>query len=699
MKKTLSFLVTLLIVTALSAQMDPIWESKADSRVIWKEFAPNGSLICGTKNDKTVAINAQTGERIWERDFDYGKFTILQNTTYIYWQDANIGLQIYDPMDGRLLLDSKDKGIENIGGFYPIREGNGLLLYTQMDDKEQFWMISFASGELLWKKELDYAIKKKVGGISFELDDAEEEGINCAPIGDGEGGVFVAVHKRILHIDKSGETTWDIEYPSAFGDQEGFFKATSAVEYYNIFPDRTGKSLYVFSGGYMTSHSRENGELDWAKPVKVSGPVKNIIFEENGMILIPSANTASTKTKINYVDYETGTPAWGEGLRIKGSFIQSNFCSKGIAFITKSFMNEAHFFNIIDPKTGTFELEKSKKIFPGPFEIAEVNGGLLISSSKGANLYNYETKEMVMNKELKVGGTDFLLRKDKGDKAYFFTSSKSAIYTLNKETLKAEQFNKEKIKFSGGDEAKGINVFEDGLVLYSEQNIIKFDYDGNVIFKNYYPAPGASGWKIAGGVFNATMKVMGGLATMAAAGATYAAVDQMDNASREGLHALDDGYGDLKGTEDYDAAKHAKYKKDVAEYEANMDAAKDELNTEMSEMAAMGLVNALSVADDIKAIGQRFKNSKATKNYIILMTKNKERGTGLAVISKLDGEIKGFIPMKQSKENPCYIVDPFTNHLFWFPSLDNGKNNFGRYNNIQEMMNKGTVFAYDLNKL
>lgn len=101
----------------------------------------------------------------------------------------------------------------------------------------------------------------------------------CDPVGDGKGGVFVAVHDRLIHIDSKGKKSWDIEYPSMFGDQDGFFK-TATVKYSRMFPDATGKNLYVFSGGYMSCFSAADGKLSWDKPVKVTGPVRDLILKK-----------------------------------------------------------------------------------------------------------------------------------------------------------------------------------------------------------------------------------------------------------------------------------------------------------------------------------------------------------------------------------------------------------------------------------
>lgn len=700
MKKYVIFFVALLVWGNLSllAQMDHVWEAKAGSRIFWNKFAPNGSIICGTEDHNTVAFSAETGQVIWKKSFNYGSFDILPNTPFIYYHSDENGLLVIDPENGKELCNSQVMGMKDLVSFYPVRAGNNLLVYTQMDDQEQFWLVSLSTGKLLWKQDLALDKDTKIAGgfISIE-EDPEAKGLMCDPVGDGKGGVFVAVHDRLIHMDKDGKIGWNIEYPSMFGNQDGFFKAAT-VKFSKMFPDKTGDNLYVFSGGYMSSFKATDGTLSWDEPVKVTGPVENLIFDEKGMILIPASDgNATKKHKLNMVDYETGKTFWGEkGIEFKGGYIQSRYCQKGIAFITKSYMAETFFINFIDPNTGVLEIEKSLKIFPGPYEFEEVNGGLLISSRFGANIYNYTTKELTINKELKTGGTDYLIKADAGKKVYFFTSAKTTIYEFNKETLEAKEFNLEKIKIKGGDEVEGLTVYEDGLVLNSAQNLIKFNWDGSTAYEKFYQAPGQGWMNVTGNVLGATFKVLGGLATVAASYATVAAVEDMDQQTRAGMDVLDKTYEETYGVD----ADLMKYRQDVSDYKQGMDEAKQELNQDMQEMAQMGVLSMGAISDNINAIAKRFKHSKATKNYVLLMTNDKERGgTGLAVVSKIDGEIKGFIPMKFSKENPCYTVDPFTNTLFWMPSLDNGKNNFGRYNDIQGLMDSGTIYTYDLNKL
>ena len=128
------------------------------------------------------------------------------------------------------VCDSKKLGAEAIESFYPVREGNGLILYTKLSDLEQVWMVNLKDGSLRWKREFDFSKKintPSIAGFSLDVKMAEDTTkmqLHCAPIGDGNGGVFISFHDRIMNLSSAGDTNWDIEFPSQFGDQKGFFK-------------------------------------------------------------------------------------------------------------------------------------------------------------------------------------------------------------------------------------------------------------------------------------------------------------------------------------------------------------------------------------------------------------------------------------------------------------------------------------------
>lgn len=698
-----SFLFSMLLLCTfqLSAQLQASWEGKAGSAIQWNAFSPDGNLICGTEGGKTVALQPQTGEIIWEKSYEKGVFSVLPNTSYIYWQNSDNDLFVVDPVNGKSVCDSKKLGVSDLESFYPVREGNGLVLYTRMNDLEQVWMVNLADGALRWKREFDFSKKlktPKIGGLSLDVKMAEDTTkmqLHCAPIGDGSGGVFISFHQRIMNLSSSGETNWDIEFPSQFGNQKGFFKA-SGVDFHNIIPDQSGEFLYVFSGAYMSCHRRSNGEMAWENPVKVYAPVKNIIYEKEQMTLVPAPKTATQKAYINCVDYETGATKFGDKeLQVKGGFVQSAFCSKGIVFITKALVNDTHFFNIINQETGEFELDKPLKIFEGPYQIAEVNGGILFSSEHGVNLYDFKTREMVIDKQLKVSGDDKLCRLDVEGKSYLYSSSKNNIFILDHSDLSVSKFNKEELALKGGDKAEGFTRFQDGLVLHSAQNIIKFDWNGNLMFHKYYKAPGAGGWQIV----KASLGAIGGLAQMAAAAATSVAVTELDNQMDQGLAAMNEEAATQLTEGEMTAEEYAQYTSDSKELSESMDALREETNEQMAECAAMGFTNTLAASVEIARVAGRFKNSKATKNYVVLMTDDKEQGgIGLAVVSKIDGEIKLFIPMKQSRTGTSYSIDPATNYLYWIPTIDSNVKS-KKYPNIDAMQQAGTVIAYNMNKL
>ncbi|MDZ7743871.1 MAG: hypothetical protein U5Q03_19595 [Bacteroidota bacterium] len=68
---------------------------------------------------------------------------------------------------------------------------------------------------------------------------------------------------------------------------------------------------------------------------------------------------------------------------------------------------------------------------------------------------------------------------------------------------------------------------------------------------------------------------------------------------------------------------------------------------------------------------------------------------GVAVTTQMVEQADQF-----NRENPSYTVDPFTNQLFWMPSIDNKSMNiFGKKRDTRALMESGAILSYDLNKI
>jgi len=53
------------------------------------------------------------------------------------------------------------------------------------------------------------------------------------------------------------------------------------------------------------------------------------------------------------------------------------------------------------------------------------------------------------------------------------------------------------LKFEGKEVPRKLEVMDDGIFIHSDQNVAKFNFDGSLIFQEYYPAPREPGWKRA----------------------------------------------------------------------------------------------------------------------------------------------------------------------------------------------------------
>ncbi|HEU5289450.1 MAG TPA: hypothetical protein VFU05_02330, partial [Cyclobacteriaceae bacterium] len=163
----------------------------------------------------------------------------------------------------------------------------------------------------------------------------------------------------------------------------------------------------------------------------------------------------------------------------------------------------------------------------------------------------------------------------------------------------------------------------DGLVLSSDQNIVKTDMSGNVKYAKYYPAPREPALLRA---LYAAQAVRA--AYIGAAAAAYSA--EFASAAQK----TTDPTGKAVGTE------LAKGFDDLSQAGFNYS------NQAMKQFSA------------------RYKASASTPDFVIMMTKQEKKGNQLVQVSKSNGEILRSIDIKNDKE-PEYEVDQVINQVYY----------------------------------
>jgi NAD(P)-dependent dehydrogenase (short-subunit alcohol dehydrogenase family) len=76
-----------------------------------------------------------------------------------------------------------------------------------------------------------------------------------------------------------------------------------------------------------------------------------------------------------------------------------------------------------------------------------------------------------------------------GDKLFVYSPKESAVFEVDKVAGTTRKITTAKVEFQSKELPTAIDVVSDGLILSSEQNILKIDFSGNLKYSKYYPAP------------------------------------------------------------------------------------------------------------------------------------------------------------------------------------------------------------------
>jgi hypothetical protein len=184
-----------------------------------------------------------------------------------------------------------------------------------------------------------------------------------------------------------------------------------------------------------------------------------------------------------------------------------------------------------------------------------------------------------------------------------------------------------KVEFEGKEMPSAIDVVADGVVLSSEQNIMKIGFDGAIKFTKYYPAPRQPALMRALLAAQAVRAAyIGAAASAYSAEFAQAAQKSTDPGAKALGQGLSQAYGQL-GDAGFAYSSRA-----------------------------------------MKEFNARFKASQGTPGFVIMMTAQEKKGYQLIQASKTNGEISNAVDIKNDKE-PEYEVDQIYNYVYYRPGV------------------------------
>ncbi|HEY0743267.1 MAG TPA: hypothetical protein VGD40_17485, partial [Chryseosolibacter sp.] len=257
--------------------------------------------------------------------------------------------------------------------------------------------------------------------------------------------------------------------------------------------------------------------------------------------------------------------------------------------------------------------------------------GLLFVTTKEVNILDTNTGKLLWENSIEAG-VPFNSDKPRpfptgsqGDKLYVFSPKENGLFEIDKVNATSKKINTAKVEFEGKEVPKFIDVNTDGLLLYSDQNIMKVGFDGNQKYFKYYPAPRQPA-------------LMRALLMAQAVRAAYigAAASAYSAAFADAAAKTNDATGKAVG---------------------------QELSRGFGELGQAGFAYSSRA---LKEFNARYKASQNTPTFVMMMTTQEKKGNQLVQVNKQTGEIMSAVDIKNDRE-PEYDVDQIYNYVYYRP--------------------------------
>lgn len=634
MKKFL--LASLLLISSVFALAgDPVWKSKFGS-INWFKISPSGIVIV-CAGDALHGVDPQTGKDLWKLDFlrniKEDNYDPIEGSPMVAIVDRGLNPEhvVINSVTGQVICKTKELGMSTVQKRFANAVLGAIMFYgINKKGKPTMMLIDAVSGEKRWEAE--------------KIFDKNSEQIVSNLYATSSDAFLIATTKAIYKVNaKSGEEMWRseiktqaIEMPTqsgfGFGKMNAMRSAMAEATNSRFFQVSDPKMVYFYNPDVLTAFNIETGAEIW-KRVKLSSQISDILYDSHGMLVATSENdedekkgkgmfgklvkaaTDKNKAEINCYDYATGAPKWGGGISIPGTIVLYSYSANYNKLILATAKESGkNYLDIIDLDAGKPLTKKAVRVDGQLRDIGLCPQGLMYRTSEELNILDVETGKDAWSKSIKIKGTSMGARKD--NISYIYANG--ALFKFDFDKGDYNKLSKDAIDFKGDESPGGMEFRENGLLLKSDQNMVLFDYDGNVKYQVYRRPPGksAAGIILLGVVAATSM-------TMSAANsynAGYASACTGCTYSGSG------GY-----MSNYQAAA------------AYQQAANDWSNIAVSSF---------------KEMGKRFKATKDADNVVAMLTKTEDgndEGVGIDLFNKGDGSKVNSVVFHDKK--PDYLLD------------------------------------------
>ena len=655
------------VLTLAQPKVAPAWTTKFKSQINWQRVHSLGYILVCT-NDALYCLNPADGSITWENKTFGGldpslleevEGTEFLSVTYKVDETSKIPLEsIIEVTGGKVLFDSQKESIGVLSRHVLPQSGRLLVMGVKqgVELKDMFatiFMYDIQDGKQLWKN--DELFKPEATGQKGFLGKLQALGQQLGGLQKltSEPMEFDGQHVLITHPgfivklkSSTGELVWKTPLnPSKQArilfspyKKDALFVATEIESESGsgfTSSNQPGPTKYYYNEYYALD--RNTGKPLWKQPAREENHLNQVIMHEKGIIVCPFSEQKPT---INLVDYQSGETLWGKkgkGIKSQGSVVSYIDTKSGI-LLTTAFDNawnnkaEEYYLNVLDPNTGALKYEKSIKL-KGDLVSSELTPkGLLFSTTREVNILDLNSGNLLWPNSIEAGGPSsgekvrpFPVAHE-GDNLYVYSPQEGGIFRVNKKDGTIKMMTSAKVDFEGKENPGMIDVFDDGLVLFSEQNIMKFGFDGKMIYKKYYPAPREPALVRALYAAQAVRAAyIGAAASMYSAAFAQASEQSTDPTTKAMGQSLSQGFGEL------------------------------------------GQAGFAYSSKAMKQFSARYKASQSTPDFVMMITKQEKKGNQLIQVSKKSGEILSSIDIKNDKE-PEYDVDQIYSYVYYRPT-------------------------------
>ncbi|MEM6261577.1 MAG: hypothetical protein AAGI38_03645 [Bacteroidota bacterium] len=644
LKNTLSLLLIAFLFLPMSgiAQLNVKWEQSLPGGIQWQTITSLGNLIIAS-GSSLQRIDSETGEVKWSKkqfgNLSESQVEELPGSPFLKIKSGN-AFMLMDEFSGDIVFDPAKAGISEVKGYYMFYNMGAILIDGMAISGEQsISLINMADASVKW------SIKEDVGRIIAANELGNDEilltdlfGMSKVKASSGEfiwkggsggdkkkdedGGKFGKLMQEFAK-EMVEEAVKDEDFNAAFfhrpGDGICFFAGENKDSRTESVPGEGMKEIpytyYSFAAFNVQDGSQLWGDLD------IEGQLGQVTYRENGLMIVPTL----PNMPLNVYNYQTGQGMWGRGFYPKG--VVADFLDTESGLLIASEQSNKSYLQLIDPKTGSKVYKRPTKVNGTIAGIVPLSNAVLYLTSSEINILDITKGELKWDKG--INSTPSLTGK-KGDMIYAFDTRERVVKTIDLTSESFKNLTAEKLTFQGKESPNKLEVMEDGVLLYSDQNIAKYSFDGTLLFNEFYEAPRESRF------MQALLLADAAYASYVAAQSYYVAA-HMGNAEAE-LRGQSAGGSQLAGQF-----------KDVY--------------ADLGEQASSYAKEAANAA---------FKRQKATqsgKDFNFILTRQ-DKIVKLLQVSKKTGKAEGAIDLGRDK-NPSYTIDNFSGTVY-LKKGDNG---------------------------